>query len=141
MLLKLMRQADTVSNFDSLIDSFIERFISACPPLLEGQMAQLAALDRLTLDSVVGARPGVISRLRTNGDSESVDFYGRKITFPRQAGKAVRFALSNCRFAIEALPGNLDDAGKLTLIRRLIREGLVIAFPTEHGTVSRFVPG
>jgi ribosomal protein L16 Arg81 hydroxylase len=141
MLLKLMRQADTVSNFDPVLDSFIERFISACPPLLEGQMAQLVALDQLTLDSIVGARPGVISRLRTIGESESVDFYGRTITFPRQASEAVRFALSRCRFAIETLPGNLDDAGKLTLIRRLIREGLVIAFPTEHGTVSQFVPG
>ncbi len=125
ILLRLFQQAGT--NFDAALDSFVERFISACPPLLEGQMAQLAALDRLVIGSVVGARKGVISRLETIGESESLHCYGRKITFPPQAREAVRFALSHPRFVIRNLPGNLDDAGKLTLTRRLIREGLVVA--------------
>jgi hypothetical protein len=126
-LVGLLRRAATTSNFDPALDGFVERFISACPPLLEGQMAQLEALDRLTIDSLAGLRPGVIFRLQSEGNSESVDCYGRKITFPPQASDAVRFALSHPRFAVGNLPGNLDDAGKLTLIRRLIREGLVVA--------------
>lgn len=125
-LVDLLRRART-SNFDQALDSFIERFLSACPPFLEGQMAQLAALDHLTIDSEVGLRPGVILRLQPVGDTESVDCYGRKIVFPSQAREAVRFALNHRRFVVRSLPGNLDDAGKLTLIRRLIREGLVIA--------------
>jgi ribosomal protein L16 Arg81 hydroxylase len=126
-LLNLLRQAWTTSNFDAALDRFIDEFIRACPPLLEGQMGQIAALDHLTVDTVVGARQGVISRLQTSDGSESVDCYGRKITFPSQAREAVRFALSHPRFAVAALPGKLDDAGKLTLVRRLIREGLVVA--------------
>jgi ribosomal protein L16 Arg81 hydroxylase len=126
-LVSLLRRAATTSNFDPALDSFVEAFASACPPLLKGQMAQLAALDSLSIDSVVGRRPGVISRLQTVGESESLDCYGRKITFPTQAREAVRFALNHPRFVVGSLPGDLDDAGKLTLIRRLIREGLVIA--------------
>jgi hypothetical protein len=127
--MKLLHEAGTSSNVEMALDSFIEKFISACPPLLEGQMAQLAALDQLSIDSVVGARQGVIARLQRIGDKESVDCYGRRITFPVHAGEAVRFALSCGRFSLRDLPGNLDDAGKLNLIRRLIREGLVVALP------------
>jgi hypothetical protein len=91
----------------------------------------LASLDRLAIDSVVGTRPGVIFRLQTIGKTESLDCYGRKITFPPHAREAVRFALNHRRFVVRSLPGNLDDAGKLTLIRRLIREGLVIALSQD----------
>ncbi len=124
-LVSLLQRAATVPNFDVALDSFIDTFISACPPVLEGQMAQLAALDRLTIDSVVGVRQGVVSRLETRGESIIVDCYGRTISFPPQTREAVRFALSHTRFVLSDLPGNLDDAGKLTLVRRLIREGLV----------------
>jgi ribosomal protein L16 Arg81 hydroxylase len=127
-LLNLLRRASIPSNFDAVLDSFTDQFMRACPPLLDGQMGQVAALGRLALDSIVGPRPGVISRLQPVGESESIECYGRIITFPPQAGAAVRFALSHPRFPIAALPGNLDDAAKLTLVRRLIREGLLVAF-------------
>ncbi|MGH9342683.1 MAG: cupin domain-containing protein [Terriglobia bacterium] len=127
----LLQRVPAGSNFDAVLDSFADEFISACPPLLRGQMAQMAALDHLTMDSVVGARPGVIFRLRADEKSVLVDCYGRRITFPPYAHEAVRFALATSRFRVRDLPGGLDDAGKLTLIRRLIREGLVLALPAE----------
>lgn len=124
-LQNLLQRVSAKSNFDAILDRFVDEFIAACPPLLTGQMAQMAALDRLTVESVVGARTGVISLLRTDGKSVSVDCYGRKITFPLHAGEALRFALSNSEYGVRELPGDLDDAGKLALVRRLIREGLV----------------
>lgn len=90
-------------------------------------MAQLATLDRLGIDSIVDLRPGVVFRLQANGESDSVECYGRIITFPPHVREAVRFAVSHSRFLVRDLPGNLDDSGKLTLIRRLIREGLLFA--------------
>jgi hypothetical protein len=63
--------------------------------------------------------------------STTVHCYGRKITFPLQARPAVQFALSQPRFRVNFLPGKLDDAGKLTLIRRMIREGLVLRHSPE----------
>ena len=41
------------------------------------------------------------------------------------ARPAVLHALTTERFRVRDLPGNLDDAGKLVLVRRLIREGLL----------------
>ncbi|MGH9431282.1 MAG: cupin domain-containing protein [Terriglobia bacterium] len=123
----LLQMAWAKSNFDTALDRFVDEFMSSCPPPLRGQMAQMAALDRLAVDSVVGARPGIIFRLQTSGESAALDCCGRQITFPSYACEAVRFALCHSRFLVRDLPGDLDDAGKLTLVRRLIREGLAIA--------------
>jgi mannose-6-phosphate isomerase-like protein (cupin superfamily) len=112
---------------DKMLDRFTDEFLSSCPPLLRGQMAQLAALDQLAIDSIVGIRPHQIARIETNADSVSVRCFGRRITFPPAAAPAVQFAMSRDRFAVKDLPGDLDAAGKLTLIRRLILEGLLAA--------------
>ncbi|MGH9353671.1 MAG: cupin domain-containing protein, partial [Terriglobia bacterium] len=125
----LLQRVPAGSNFDAVLDRFTDEFISACPPLLRGQMAQMASLDRLAVDSVVGARAGVIFRLLADEKSVSIDCHGRKISFPPYTHEAVRSALATSRFTVRDLPGGLDDAGKLTLIRRLIREGLVMALP------------
>src|SRR5579864_1672991 len=124
----LLQQAWTKSNCEEAIDHMVDQFISACPPLLRGQMTQMAAADRLTADSLVGARTGTISHLQANGETASVDYYGRRVTFPAHAQEAIRFALSHSRFAVRDLAGDLDDAGKLVVIRRLVREGLVMVF-------------
>lgn len=112
---------------DRILDRFIDEFLSSCPPLLRGQMAQLALLDQLAIDSVVGLRPHLIVRVEATRDSISVRCFGRRITFPQDVAPAVQFALSCERFAVKDLPGDLDESGKLTLVRRLIREGLVEA--------------
>ena len=126
----LLEQLSAKSNFEATLDRFGDEFISACPPLLRGQMAQMAALNRLTMDSVVGARTNAVFHVRADAESTSVDCYGRKITFPLHAGEAVRFALSSSQFVVRELPGDLDAEGKLTLVRRLIREGLVVSVST-----------
>jgi hypothetical protein len=127
-LKSLLQQLSANSELDPILDRFIDEFVSACPPLLRGQIAQLANLDSLTIRSVVGTRAGAIFHLRTKGESTSVACYGRTITFPSHAAEAVRFALSRSQFVVNELPCDLDDEGKLTLVRRLIREGLVFAF-------------
>jgi hypothetical protein len=89
-------------------------------------MMQMAEVDRLTVNSVVGARTGAIAWVEADSDGVAVATYDRRIKFPVQAREAVEFALSHPRFAVRELPA-LDDAGKLTIVRRLIREGLVVA--------------
>ena len=129
MMRELFRRASESADFDAALEHFVEEFASACPPLLRGQMAQMASLGRLTAESVAGARKGSLARLRDDGDSLKVEFYGRQITFPAHAREAVRYAMSHSRFAVRELPGELDEAGKVILVRRLIREGLVMALP------------
>jgi ribosomal protein L16 Arg81 hydroxylase len=122
----LLLRLATKSDLDAVLDRFADEFISLCPPLLRGQLGQIINLDRVAMNTVVGSRTGVISQVRTEGEATTVDCYGRKITFPTHVTEALRFALSNVKFVVCELPGDLDDAGKLTLVRRLIREGLLM---------------
>jgi len=123
----LLERASSGPNFGAALDRFADEFIASRPPVLTGQMAQVAALDRLNITALAGARPGVSYRLKMDGDTASLRCYGREIGFPASTLDAVQFALNSEKFLVRDLPGNLDDAGKLTLVRRLIREGLVIA--------------
>ena len=125
----LLQQVWAKSDFDAALQRFVDEFVTSCPPLLEGQMAQMEALGGLTVETVAGVRPGLIFHLQAGRDSAVLHCGGRKITFPSHAVEAIRFALGHSEFVIRDLPGNLDDAGKLTLVRRLVREGLVVAAP------------
>jgi ribosomal protein L16 Arg81 hydroxylase len=122
----LQRLSERVAP-DKVLDRFTDEFLSSCSPLLRGQMAQLAALDQLAADSIVGVRPYIMVRVAETANSVSVVCFGRKITFPRAVAPAVQFALSCDRFAVQDLPVDLDAASKLTLVRRLILEGLLVA--------------
>lgn len=125
---ELLQSAAESGDFDAALDHFAQDFFSRCRPLLRGQMRQMAQLERLTTESIVGVRDEAIFRIdgAVTGDSVSVDCSGRRITFPA-AREAVEFALENSRFRIRELPGDLDDAGKLVIVRRLVQEGLVEA--------------
>lgn len=131
MMRELFRRAAESADFDAALGNFVEEFASSCPPLLRGQMAQMAGLARLTAESVAGARKGSLARLRDEGETLKVECYGRQITFPAPAREAVRYALSHARFVVREIPGGLDDESKVTLVKRLIREGLVVALPAS----------
>jgi ribosomal protein L16 Arg81 hydroxylase len=122
----LLKRAAEIGDFDAALERFADDFVAKCRPLLRGQMAQIAALERLTVESVAGVRPEAIFRVEAAGDAVSVDCYGRRISFPVQAAEAVRFALNHARFAVRDLPGELDDEGKIVVVRRLVKEGLVV---------------
>ncbi len=121
----LLAQLQARADANAMLDHFAERFIADCPPLLRGQMRQLEALAGLTVDTVLGVRPGVVYRLRRDDASVVVEFHGRRITLPAHASEALTFALAHPRFSLRELPGELDEAGRLTLGRRLVREGLI----------------
>jgi mannose-6-phosphate isomerase-like protein (cupin superfamily) len=125
LLLELRARADA----DAMLDHFSERLIADCPPMLRGQLRQLEALKGLTLESVLGARPGIVHRLRRGDETLTVEIHGRRITFPGHTSETVEFALTHSRYRLRELPGRLDEAGRLVLGRRLIREGLVWILP------------
>lgn len=122
----LVQRLATRSESEVILDGFIDQWISACPPLLTGQMHQIALLGQLRMESVVGARSDAVSRIRIDESSASIYAFGRKISFPAHATKAVRFALRQPRFYVRELPGELDDESKVVLVRRLIWEGLAV---------------
>ncbi len=113
------------ADFDAALDHFAEDLVSTRHPLLEGQMQQLQRLDRLSVDDVASARPHILYHLTKTDERVTLAAYGGQISLPIHAAEALEHAVSHEGYRVGDLPGDLDDAGKLVLVRRLVREGLV----------------
>jgi ribosomal protein L16 Arg81 hydroxylase len=122
---ELMTRLSALADVDAALDDFINEFINTRRPRLYGQMAQVKALHGLAMDSVVACRPSLAYTLMEEPDAMSVRCYGNEIRFPQTAISAVRYAMTHQQFRVGDLPGELDDAGKLVVVRRLVREGIL----------------
>jgi hypothetical protein len=92
-------------------------------PILGGQLTQLRALDDLELDTEVERRPTVVFDLA----GSTLSFEGKDLTFPDEAAPDLAYAAQvEEPFTPAELPGDLDDEGRLVLVRRLVREGFLL---------------
>lgn len=102
-------------------------FVGGRRPILDGQLTQLHALKRLTLQSPLERRPTVIAEFeRCDTGGATLLFEGKELRFPAQAAEAVAAAhAADAPFTAAGLPGPLDAAGRLVLVNRLVREGFL----------------
>ncbi|HEX2127971.1 MAG TPA: cupin domain-containing protein [Solirubrobacterales bacterium] len=104
------------------------RFVLGRRPISEGQLAQVANLERLTVTDLVERRLTVLVDLEFDGDRPVLVFEGKEVAFPPVACEAVvDIHGRDAPFTPAELRGALDDAGRLVLVKRLIREGLLRA--------------
>ena len=95
-------------------------------PIREGQLQQLRALEELGPETEIERNPTVLADLLERDGGVSFAFEGREVIFPAHArGEVAAIAAADEPFTAAELPGSLDDAGRLVLIRRLVREGLL----------------
>jgi lysine-specific demethylase/histidyl-hydroxylase NO66 len=90
-----------------------------------GPLAQLAAAEAAGPGTRFRLRPGL--RFRTSEEPERLTLVllDRSVTFPAAAADAVKAVLSGDDLLAAQLPG-LDGPEQVVLLRRLLREGLVI---------------
>ena len=99
-----------------------ERFVRSRRPILDGQLSELRALDGLTVETELRRRDTVIADLR----GSRLVFEGREISFPERLAAELDFLVTTAGpFRATDLPGSLDAAGRLVLLRRLVREGFL----------------
>lgn len=102
------------------------RFVQSRRPIREDGLSQLRALERLDETSVLERRETVIADLDEDGDGFALVFEGKEIRFPAHAGPELRACFeSEGPFRPADLPGEVDAAGRLVLVRRLVREGFL----------------
>lgn len=109
------------------------RFVASRRPVLGDQLSQARRAARMTADDPVERRATVIADLDLTDTGATLAFEGREVRFPARAREAVAaaFALEG-PFTAAELPGALDVAGRLVLVRRLVREGfLALADPAS----------
>jgi hypothetical protein len=99
-----------------------DRFVRSRRPILDGQLSELRALDRLDLDTELERRGTVIADLH----GSTLVFEGRDLRFPERLAAELEFLVTtDGPFRGSELPGSLDEAGRLVLLRRLVREGFL----------------
>jgi hypothetical protein len=84
-------------------------------------VAQAAFADALTADSQVRPRPG----LRLVIGQDRIELADRTVAYPPECDPAVKALLSGDAVRVGDLPG-LDEQSQLVLVRRLLREAVVV---------------
>ena len=88
-------------------------------------LAQLASAQSIGPDDAVVLRPGLRWSLRSVGDKVTLQLSGRSLSLPGSVEIGLRELLSGRVVTVGRVPDlGTDDA--LTLVRRLLREGLVV---------------
>jgi bifunctional lysine-specific demethylase and histidyl-hydroxylase NO66 len=99
-----------------------ERFVRTRRPILDGQLSQLRGLDALTAADELERRDTVIADL----SGTELLFEGRTLRFPARLAAELEFLVTTEEpFTAADLPGELDEPGRLVLVRRLVREGFL----------------
>jgi len=104
-------------------------------PVLDGQISQLRALDDLTTSTVVERRPTAVATLDEGDEMLGLSFHGKRLLLPARLWQEAAFLVEVSEpFTPADIPGELDDAGRLVLVQRLVREGFVrIRQPAASG--------
>lgn len=96
------------------------RFVAGRRPVPGGELRQAAAAARMEATTPVARRWSVVDDV----DGATLRFDGRELSVPEHASAALRAAArAAAPFTAADLPGPLDEAGRLVLVRRLVREG------------------
>jgi lysine-specific demethylase/histidyl-hydroxylase NO66 len=102
------------------------RLLDSRRPIREDGLAQLAALERLTAESVLERRETVLADLEEWSGGVALVFEGVQIRMPGHVEPELRACYeSEEPFRVSDLPGELDLDGRLVLVRRLVREGFL----------------
>jgi ribosomal protein L16 Arg81 hydroxylase len=94
-------------------------------PALDGHLLDLGAVPAINLATSLQRRPDVQWSLDVHGETAALHFHGKSIALPAYAQPELSFIARTDAFTGADLPGELDDEGRLTLIRTLVREGFL----------------
>lgn len=109
-----------------ILDRFAESFVTSRRPDFEGCLTELDSPPPVSAETRVVARPHLVYLLREESEQLTVLFGPTEITLPSFTRAPLERALNGTPFQVCDLPDSLDEAGKLVLVQRLLREGLLV---------------
>jgi hypothetical protein len=114
------------------------RFVRTRRSIAPDALRQRRALEGLDTSTSLERRSTVIAELVAADGRIGLLFEGRRIDFPDVATADVQYVSTvEGSFTAADLPGELDDAGRLVLARRLVREGFLRIREPESDEPSR----
>jgi len=104
---------------------FTDEVLATDLPLFTDLLGQRLCHDRLAPGSRVRRRVGLLTEVVKDGETCVLRFCGRELRLPVAVWPALRFATTADEFFVQDLPDCLDGEGKLTLVKRLVKEGIL----------------
>ncbi|MGV9710112.1 cupin domain-containing protein [Gordonia sp. NPDC003424] len=117
---------DTAAVGESAATHLTAQFADRTRPVAVRPLATLTAITDLDETTPVRWRHGLVSTIRRNGDRVELRLPDRTVTFPGVCAPAVDALHAGVVTDARALPG-LDTPDSLVVIRRLMREAVIVA--------------
>lgn len=109
----------------AVVDALAERFAQDRQPLLGGYLCDLARLGDMSGQTVVQRRAGIICRWDRDRDRVGLNFHDKCILFPDFVAASLESLAKGAPVRVSDISGTLDEAGRLVLARRLVKEGFL----------------
>jgi bifunctional lysine-specific demethylase and histidyl-hydroxylase NO66 len=123
----------TSADVDEVVSDRWVSFLSSRAPLLRGGLVDQLELERITDDSLLERRPGSVLVIRTLQDRLLVLLGDRRLEMPPWLEPAMLRVAAQERFRPVDLEASVpDEASRLVLVRRLVREGLLQMAGSGH---------
>ena len=106
-------------------DEVSEQFFARRTPLLDGQLAEITALDRIDDTTVVRPRRRGAAAVGHDDGGLRLTLGDRRLTLPGALEPAVRRLLEGAPVRVGDLADLLDADSRRVLVRRLVREGVL----------------
>lgn len=126
-LADLIRLVGTKLSPDEMLIDAARQAVSISSPLLRHHLTDLEGTPGLTADTRVRRRPGVQWCLSDDGGVVALQFHNKAVQLPMHVADEVRFVAesNNNGFTGSAIPGDLDEPGRIVLVQTLLREGFL----------------
>lgn len=125
-LLELFAQSASADGLlEQALESLGNQFFDQMKMLPCGQFGGHAEIDRIEIDTVLERNLLTLCRVVEGEKGVAIEFPGNRVGGPPRIASALRFIAKATRFTARDLPDDLSADAKLTLVRRLVREGLL----------------
>lgn len=122
----LLTSVATAVRPHDLVERAASRALVGRQPVLDGHLLDLEGLRTLGPDTKVRRRPDLLWSLSREGAVLTLEFHGKVVRLPERVEPEVRYLLTAATpFAARDITGALDVEGRLVLVQRLVREGLL----------------
>ncbi len=122
---ELLQQLVQGARVEDAIAALGDQFIGDMAVLPDAYFLPPEEIEGIELETVLERSKSIVCRVVEDAASVSIQFPGARIRAPEHLGPALEFISKASRFPVGALPGDLSDNSKLTLAKRLIRDGLL----------------
>ncbi|GAA4384009.1 hypothetical protein GCM10023088_51820 [Actinomadura verrucosospora] len=122
---RLLGRLNESLSFDVALRSLVEEHVGARTYPPDGHFSVLAGMQEIGPNSMVERRRGLACLVENSGETSAIIFGPKRVQGPKVISSALEFIRDHKHFRICDLPGSASSDSKLTLVRRLIRDGLL----------------